>query len=437
MLLTAVQCPAEEDLSITEIVEEVDLDDQETDTDKTEDPEGEEPAADDTETGSDTAYEWPDQRSFTPAYGSPYEGQDGTLNYWTLPMDITDEEAVWQVLMQPVTVINGKSFSGNIEKVQITIRKEPDADSEGVGVVTCESQCVHVLERGDEWSLIECYSSSFFDSKVINWNALVQGWVETKYLKEITPNQEMGMVIDKLTQRLYLFKDGKLLTTLLVSTGQSNATQPYNETRSGEFLLTSKVGDFKSDNMTCRMALRFNSGDLLHEVPYVYSRTDAGYKKQEVALGTRASHGCIRVQRKKTPEGINMEWIYKHFKKNTKLLIWEDWQGRQISYPADDTPLYYNPGKGQYYHTQETCYCAKNVTFQPFTYGELDDEPYSELERCPYCTAPLRKAEIDQVNAEHAPGGDHDPILTEAREGCPMVLKDWQKIQKELKKKKK
>lgn len=132
-----------------------------------------------------------------------------------------------------------------------------------------------------------------------------------------------------------------------------------------------------------------------------------------------------------------MEWIYKHWKKNMKLLVWEDWQGRQISYPSDDTPLYYNPGKGQNYHSQATCYAAPKITFEAFTYGELDDEAYAHLTRCPYCTPPLRKAEIDQINEEHAPGGDHDPILTDARTGCPMVLKDWQKIQKELKKKKK
>ena len=37
---------------------------------------------------------------FTPVWGSPYAGVDQTLNYWTLPMDITDEAAVWH-LRQP------------------------------------------------------------------------------------------------------------------------------------------------------------------------------------------------------------------------------------------------------------------------------------------------------------------------------------------------
>lgn len=380
----------------------------------------------------------PDARSFTPAHGSPYEGQDPELNYWTLPMDITDEAAVWEVLMKPITVLNGKSF-GQPEKAQIVLREEPDEAARGLGVCTCETQGVHVLKKDGDWALIECYSSSFHNSKVVNWNTLIQGWVPSKYLKEITPNQSIGFVVDKLTQRLYVFREGKLFTTLLVSTGVANPSQPYNETRSGEFLLTSKVGNFASDNMTCRMALRFNSGDLLHEVPYVYSRTDAGYKKQEVALGTRASHGCIRVQRKKTPEGINMQWIYEHHKKNTKFLVWEDWQGRQIAYPDDGTLLYYNPNKGEYYHSQETCYSTKKK-FETFTYGELDEGDYAKLERCPYCTPPIRKAEIDAINELHAFGGDRDPVLTEARLHCPMELNDWTKlkkqIDKELKKKK-
>ena len=238
----------------------------------------------------------------------------------------------------------------------------------------------------------------------------------------------MGIVIDKLTQRLYLFRDGHLYSELLVSTGKSNSKQPYNETRSGEFLLTTKVGTFKSDNMTCRIAVRFNSGDLLHEVPYVYSRSDKGYRQQENALGSRASHGCIRVQRKLTPEGINMEWIYEHFKKNTKILIWEDWQGRQILEPDSSAVLFYNPDSGSYYHSGSFCYACPKVSLQPFPYASLDDAPYASLERCPYCAPPLRKAEIDAINQLHAEGGDHDPVLTQARTYCPMPQAEFKKI---------
>ena len=260
--------------------------------------------------------------AFTPvSSGEDVEG-GYVLDGWTVPMDITDEEAVWQALTSPVTVLDDGKDRAQVR--QVVLRKEARADSDGVGTVTMASQGVRVLERGEEWTKIECYSSSFHDSAVLNWNVLVQGYVETKLLKEVMPNQSIGLVVDKLTQRLYLFREGKLFSTLLVSTGLTNERQPYNETRSGEFLIVSRVGGFRSDNMYCPRALRFNDGDLLHEVPYVARDGKKIYSVTEPKLGTKASHGCVRVQRKKTPEGINQEWLFNHCQLNTKILIWED-----------------------------------------------------------------------------------------------------------------
>ena len=122
------------------------------------------------------------------------------------------------------------------------------------------------------------------------------------------------------------------------------------------------------------------------------------------------------MQRRKTPAGVNMKYIWDNRKANTKLVIWEDWQGRQIPYPDNDMPLYYNPKGGKAYHTCETCFSAKGKTFTPFTYGELEDEPYAKLNACSWCTPPLRRAEIAEINTLYAAGGDHDPILTKARE---------------------
>ncbi|MBQ9252408.1 MAG: L,D-transpeptidase [Clostridia bacterium] len=360
---------------------------------------------------------------FTPATTSPYDGQDLALNYWTLPMDIRQEEAIWQALTAPITVVeNGKG-----EKAQIILRSEPSADSPGVGSITCATQGVHVLQRGEEWSLVECYSSSFHNSPILNWNALVQGYVRTKYLREIIPSQEMGLVVDKLAQRLYIFKEGHLFSTLLVSTGLANARQPYNETRSGEFLLTSKVGTFRSDNLLCGMAIRFNKGDLLHEVPHTVNGNGvSNYSVAEAKLGSKASHGCIRVQRRKTPEGVNMAWLWANLKKNsqTRLFIWEDWQGRQLEIPAADTLLYYYPEGGQYYHSQATCSSLQEgITLEPFCYGQLEEEEYAHLSRCEYCAPVLRQAEIEERNAAYAFGGDHDPVLTEALAKCPRPLR--------------
>ena len=357
-----------------------------------------------------------DQTIYTPNYGSPWYGTDPDVNYWTLPMDITDEDAVWQMLMRPITVVDtGKK---NAEKTQVIIRAEPDEKAGGVGAVTCVTQGVHVLETLDNgWSLIECYSSSFHDSKIKAWNLLVQGYVRTSLLKTSVPDDEIAFVIDKLTQRMYIFRDGHLFSTLIVSTGLANERQPYNETRSGEFLLQlPAVGEFRSDNLYCSMGIRFNDGDLIHEVPHQKNKDGSkNYSTTEYKLGSRGSHGCIRVQRRLTPEGTNMLWIWKNKKPNMKLVIWEDWQGRQIPYPSDDTVVYYNPDGGESYHSSETCYSSKNTVFSPITYGEINQEAYSHLTRCTYCTPPMSKAEIDEINLLHAPGGDHDPILTEAR----------------------
>ena len=356
---------------------------------------------------------------YTPSYLSPYaltEADEGT--YWGTPMDITDEEAVWKMLSSPFIVVDdGRK---DAYKGQQRVYAEPDDDSRVVAVVTGESQGVRVIETLDNgWSLIELYSSTFHDNSIQAWNMLVQGYVKTSHLKTKEINKKYHIIVDKLTQRLYLFSEEGLVSTLLVSTGLSNEKQPYNETRSGEFIYISPTGGFKSDNMFCPMAMKFNDGDLLHEVPYIQRSGGSTkiYSTTEPYLGQRASHGCIRVQRKKTPEGINMKWIWDNRKDIGRIVVWEDWQGRQIAYPADDTLLYYNPNGGSYYHKAESCASAKSsVDFEPFTYGELDTGDFAKLDFCPYCAPALRKAEIDAINEAHALGGDHDPILTEARQ---------------------
>ena len=146
------------------------------------------------------------------------------------------------------------------------------------------------------------------------------------------------------------------------------------------------------------------------------------YAAYEARLGTKASHGCIRVQRRKTPEGVNMAWIWAKLKKNsqTRMLIWEDWQGRQMETPAADMPLYYTTEKGQYYHSQATCGSIKaGVDTTQFAYAQLEEKPYAQLKKCPWCAPPLRPAEIARINSAYAPGGDHDPVMTKALESCP------------------
>ena len=371
---------------------------------------------------------------FTPSYGSPYTEDIGS-SFWTTPMDITDEEAVWNMLMEPITVVDIGKVKG-LTKSQLTKRnlymyKEPDTSSKIVGEITNLSQGVRVIENLDNgWSLVECYSSSFISkpaTKIQAWNILVSGYVESRYLKQVQPTDQLALVVDKLAQRVYVFVEGKMIAELLCSTGlvqwNGKKYQPYNETRSGEFLLINMTGNLTSDRMICRYAMRFNAGDEIHEVPYVPNADGTrSYKSTEPSLGKKKSHGCIRVQRFPTPDGINMEWIWNRVSSKkligtVKIVIWEDWQGRQLPVPSDDTVLYYNPNKGQYYHRCEHCKNGPGMSFSftPFLYSQLEDSGFSKLKACPYCVPVLRRAEIDEINATYAPGGDHEELLNSLR----------------------
>ena len=303
--------------------------------------------------------------------------------YWTTPMDITDTEAVWQMLMAPVTVVSGDQRS------RVSLLDAPNGKA--IGEITCYSQSVHVLgEDENGWTKVEIYSSSFNTSKTKAWNQLLQGYVQTELLTEVTPYEHMGLVVDKLTQRLYVFVDGELFTTLRVSTGLPNDKQRYNETRSGEFFLVSQVGSFQDGRMVCEKAIRFNDGDLLHQVPYNQSGSNKDYARYENLLGERASHGCIRVQRKRTAEGVNMAWLWNHYEKFTKIVIWEDWEGRTPPPVPEGTTVYYNPNGGKNYHASPACFGVddKYEPMKPLSFEQLQDPEFSALTPCIWCNPP-------------------------------------------------
>ncbi len=328
--------------------------------------------------------------------------------------DITDTAAVWELLMKPITVLDVTE----VETVYPLVTpggKKVNNDKLG-GFISGASAAVHVLGPDEDgWTLIE---------GIDYYNRVIRGYVKTSLLKEVTPNEHFGIVVDKLTQKLYIFVDGELYSSVLVSTGLPNDKQPYNETAAGEYLLISWSGGFDNDEqpynetaageylairwsggfdsegMYCDMAIRFNNGDKMHEVPCnILADGTKRYTKWESQLGQKASHGCIRVARLANEDGVNMRWIWENLKRNTKVLVWDD-RGREVPYPDDEMLLYYNPTGGQYYHADEYCSSVKSkyLPLTAFTYGELDNEPYADLTACPYCTNVKRKDEIDLDN---------------------------------------
>ena len=359
-------------------------------------------------------FEWEDEDLSAPDtllatdvfYHTPNENSavkcDHDVCFWWLEMGHMDEEAIWKVLTQPVTVIEGK------QREQVRILAEPDAKCKDyVGVVTCASQGVHVLRQEGDWTLIEAYSSAEEGSAVKVFAEQFQGYVKTSRLKQVEVDQHYGLVIDKLQQRLYVFKEGKLFTTMLCSTGYAkDKATLFHETPAGEFLLISWVGGFQAETLWCAYGIRINSGILIHEVPSRQETNKAGetytsYARCERYLGEKASHGCVRVQRQLTPEGVNAKWLWDHLSRNpcTKVIIWDD-LNRELAYPDDDLLLYYNPNKGENYHSQPTCTLVKDKyePMQSFPYSDLDKKPYSKLTPCPGCAPMPRKEGIDELN---------------------------------------
>ena len=330
---------------------------------------------------------------------------DHDFCFWQMTEGELDDEIVWEVLQQPLTVLSGK------QRDQIKVRAWPSEDCEQyVGEVTCASQGVHVLRQEGDWTLIEAYSSSEEGSRVAVFARRFQGYVKSSLLQTLPVDDEYGIVIDKLTQRLYVYKEGHRYAELLCSTGFPRADTPFNETPAGEFAIVSWVGAFWAGSLYCDKALRINSGIMLHEVPCLITKDEAtgeetrDYFRCERYLGEKASHGCIRVQKEKTPQGVNAEWLWKNLSRKpvTKVIIWDE-LGRVLGYPDEDYPLYYNPKGGKNYHSDANCLLVREKyrPLKAFTWGELDDQPYSKLTPCPGCSPQLRKEGIDTVNEKN------------------------------------
>ncbi len=347
-------------------------------------------------------------------------------SFWDMNPDEYDlsnpdhQRAIWDLMMQPITVLD----VGQTEHVYPTnlpnIKRTP-YEKNTAGELHGQSQGVHVLEEdtdGDGYVLIEAFSND--GTKTENSymmsidNKRIQGYVKKSLLKTVQPSSKYAILIDKLRQKLFIFQNGAIIGELSISSGLNNPKQPYNESPAGDYITISKVGEFIAGTMRALYAIRINGGTLLHEVPYRFAGdgTTRLYEEFEKELGKKASHGCIRIQRRKNAQGQNMQWLWENLDLRTRVFIWDD-QGRKLYEPELPDPtlqLYRNPNGGSNYHLDPNCSGVK-AKFLPltgdFTYGDLSTPPFSSLTPCVYCGAPLKpatlyeryKAAADQIGA--------------------------------------
>lgn len=333
-------------------------------------------------------------------------------SFWDMNPDDYDlsnpehQQAIWELMMQPITVIQGEQTENIYITNQPGISARPYKEN-CAGELHGQSQGVHVLEENvDGYARIEAYTNDGTKTENSYMESIaasrVQGYVKASRLYQVTPSDKYALLIDKLRQKLYVFEAGRVVTSLDVSTGKNTQSQPYNETPAGEFITVSRVGDFKAGSSTIgRFAIRINGGTLLHEVLH-----DVGadgktkiYTNYEPQLGYKASHGCVRIPRRKNADGFNMEWFWNNLELKTKVFIWDD-KGRQMyepELPEPDMQLYRNPNGGSNYHIDENCPGVK-AQYLPLTgdltYADLDRDEFKKLTPCVYCGAPQTKQEL-------------------------------------------
>ncbi|MDL2319494.1 L,D-transpeptidase family protein, partial [Eubacteriales bacterium OttesenSCG-928-A19] len=267
---------------------------------------------------------------------------DGT--FWSMTPGETDDAVTWDVLTQPITVYDG----GLDQRDHVYLMENPDGTGKQLAQIHAQSQGLHVLSERNEhgYVLVEAFSS--YDDKYYPDTAeekahafdVKQGYVRASGLKEVKVQQDMALVIDKLSQRMYLYKNGEPVTEYLICTGLIVDDKYWYETTPGEFITVSHSGGFFSGKyMYCDMAIRINGGILLHEVPHEpLGDGTKRYAAYEAVLGTKASHGCVRIQRTETPEGYNHAWLWNNLKHGApyKVIIWDDLN-------RTDTPTTWQP----------------------------------------------------------------------------------------------
>lgn len=242
------------------------------------------------------------------------EGKSGTI-----PVTVTGEimpsrddpdDVIWEKMTAPAVVIDIRAYDHQ------KVWELPDKTSRNLGTLHGQSQTLKVLSVEGEWTKVGAWNHETAD--------YIEGWVPTDVLKVVIPETDFGLLIDKQKQTLTLFRNGDRIETLLISTGLATENAPEQETAAGSFLTESHRVDFSTNGLKYDYVIRYDGGNLLHQIPYAHGGGKKDFSPGTEHLGEKASHGCIRIQAEPGKNGINAYWLWTHIPKNTRVIILED-----------------------------------------------------------------------------------------------------------------
>lgn len=240
----------------------------------------------------------------------------GTL---AMPSMADSDEDIWQMMMEPSAVIGLSSATAH-QKVYAL----PDKNSQVLGTLHGLSQAVQVVALGEDgWA------------RITAWNhedgSPVDGYVPAELLTMVEPNREYGLLLDKNTQTMAVFHQGKRLTTLDVSTGLMAKNKLFRETPAGVYLTLEHMTGFASESFHYEYPIRYDGGNLLHQLGMKKRGGRKDFSLQAPELGSKASHGCIRLPSRVNADGINAYWLWTHLPYHTRLIILDDPEQRVLN----------------------------------------------------------------------------------------------------------
>ena len=224
---------------------------------------------------------------------------------------------IWEIMMKPSAVINEKGSS-----LRFKLRESPDPRSPSAGTVCCATQGLEILALENGWAQVRAWN---YDNA-----GAITGWYPADKLTVVMPGAHYGVLVDKAAQTLTVYQDGVPVGTVPVSTGLPTAKKPQRETPPGAFLTDIHFSpDFAQDGMRYDYPLRYQGGNIIHSTGFVriphaaWSVKD--YSKNLPLLGSRASHGCVRVSPFASADcPVNSYWLWTHLPYHTRVIILPD-----------------------------------------------------------------------------------------------------------------
>lgn len=195
-----------------------------------------------------------------------------------------------------ITVLNAGETS------IVYIRKSPSSSADVAGYVYGNLAEVQVMDEDSGWCKIKFKNYGSSEEKI--------GYVPASMIKTVSVDSKYEIVVDRKNQKINVYNSSGLVKQITCSSGADGT-----ETPAGRFVTGDRGGYFitREGNVKCYYWLRINNDYLFHSVLCTLSGDII--KSEEAKLGSRASHGCIRMPM----DGA--KWFYENIPSGTLVTV--------------------------------------------------------------------------------------------------------------------